>query len=232
MRSVHVMPYYLSASMLLGFAFGCSDDSGGGSDGTGTMSSTGTMGSVTTTGTTGAGGTTTSTSTDTSASTTDTTTATSTTGGPDNSVPADGSQAAITAFLQAEGYKGDGWVSVHDAPVPPTQGTPHGNVRVYMSPALVAFRQVEPDPLEEPAVPGAMAVKEMYDDASALVGIAVIFYPDTEVIYYCYGPEGRCASGRPATTIDAPEYGDARASSVGSCNICHSGNVYTELPMP
>ena len=242
MRSAHFMPYsFLSAAMLLGFAFGCSDDSGDdpnttGTMGTGTMTtaatSTVTTGTATGTGTTGTAttGTATTGTANVTSTVTATNTATSTTGGSDGSVPADGSQAAITAFLEAEGYKGEGWVSVHDAPVPPTQGTPHGNVRVYMSPALVTFRQGNPDLLEEPAVPGAMAVKEMYDDASTLVGKAVTFYPANEVVYYCYGPDGRCASGRPATTIDAPEYGDEDGDSVDQCDVCHSGNVYTELP--
>jgi len=222
--------------MLFGFAVGCSDDASEDPGDTSTMN-TGAMTTATvntaTTGASTTGASTTGAST-TGASTTGastTSSATSTTGGSGGSVPADGSAAAITAFLEAEGYKAEGWVSVHDAPVPPSVGTPHGTVRVYMSPALVAFRQSNPDLLEEPAVPGAMAVKEMYDDAGAtLVGKAVTFYPANDVVYYCYGPESRCASGRPATTIDAPEYGDEDGDSVGQCDVCHSGLVFTELP--
>lgn len=217
----------LVTAMLFGFAVGCSDDTSSETDtatsatmNTATVN-TATMNTATTSSTTGTANTATATA---------TSTATSTTGG-DNSVPPDGSAEAITAFLEAEGYKEGGWLSVHDAPVPPSVGTPHGMVRVYMSPALVAFRQSNPDLLEEPAVPGAMAVKEMYDDAGAtLVGKAVTFYPASDVVYFCYGPEGRCASGRPATTIDAPEYGDEDGDSVGQCDVCHSGLVFTELP--
>ncbi len=221
------MPACLTTAMLFGFALGCSDDSGDSAETSGAMSTatvnTATMNTASASSTTGATNTVTATSTVAS-------TATSTTGG-DASVPADGSAEAITAFLEAEGYKAEGWVSVHDAPVPPSVGTPHGTVRVYMSPALVAFRQGNPDLLEEPAVPGAMAVKEMYDDAGAtLVGRAVTFYPANDVVYFCYGPDGRCASGRAATTIDAPEYGDEDGESVKSCNVCHSGLVFTELP--
>ncbi|HEU5076264.1 MAG TPA: hypothetical protein VFU02_18855, partial [Polyangiaceae bacterium] len=213
MRLVQLSPSFLYAALLLGLAFGCSDDSGDGSESTSTTNATTTGTSTTgtsTTGTTGTTGTsTTGTATSTSTSVTNTAsstaTATSTTGG-DSSVPADSSAAAIAAFLEAEGYKESGWVSVHDAPVPPSVGTPHGTVRVYMSPALVAFRQSNPDLLEEPAVPGAMAVKEMYD-GETIVGKAVTFYPADEVFYFCYGPDGRCASGRAATTIDAPEWG-------------------------
>lgn len=216
----------LVTGMLFGFALGCSDDASDSAETTGTVSTvtnTATMNTATASSTSGATNTSATTSTVTS-------TATSTTGGAAN-VPADGSAAAITAFLEAEGYKEQGWVSVHDAPVPPSQGTPHGTVRVYMSPALVAFRAGNPDLLEEPAVPGAMAVKEMYDDAGAtLVGKAVTFYPENDVVYFCYGPEGRCASGRPATTIDAPDYGDEDGDSVSQCDVCHSGLVFTELP--
>jgi hypothetical protein len=217
----------LVTGILFGFALGCSDDSGESSTSTGTVNTatvnTATMNTATASSTSGATNTAAATSTVTS-------TATSTTGG-DSSVPPDGSAAAIAAFLEAESYKEQGWVSVHDAPVPPSQGTPHGTVRVYMSPALVAFRQGNPDLLEEPAVPGAMAVKEMYDDAgTTLVGKAVTFYPANDVFYFCYGPEGRCASGRPASTIDAPDYGDEDGDSVSQCDVCHSGLVFTILP--
>lgn len=145
-------------------------------------------------------------------------------------MPMDGSAESISVFLEAEGYKDAGWVSVHDAPAEATVGSPHGRVRIYLSPALAAFRETNPDVLEEPAVPGAMAVKEFYDDASAIVGKAAIFYPATDVVYYCYGAEGRCTSGRPATTIDAPDWGDEDAAPVSLCDGCHSGLVFTELP--
>ena len=98
-----------------------------------------------------------------------------------------------------------------------------------MSPELVAFRQANDDPTDLPAVPGAMAVKELYD-ASSVVGKAVIFYPGADVVYYCYGPEGRCASGSAATTPDTALWGDEDANTVNQCNVCHGGNVFTELP--
>jgi hypothetical protein len=40
----------------------------------------------------------------------------------------------------------------------------HGLVRVYFSPAMVEYRNANPDISEPPAAPGNMAVKEMYDD--------------------------------------------------------------------
>jgi hypothetical protein len=105
-------------------------------------------------------------------------------------------------------------------------------VRVYLSPALVTFIQENPDALmdlEDPAVPGAMAVKEFYD-ADTVVGKAAIFYPQTDVVYYCYGPEGRCASGTALTTPETALWGDDGAAPVSTCNVCHSGLVYTGLP--
>jgi len=217
----------LTAALLLGFAFGCSDDSGGDSGDNNATGAT-TSGVTTSSGTTSSGTTNTTSGTTATNSATMSTTATSTTGGASN-VPADGSAESITAFLEAEGYKETGWVSVHDAPVPETPGSPHGDVRVYLSPALAAFKETNPDPLDEPAVPGAMAVKELYD-GTTVVGKAVIFYPASDVVYYCYGPAGRCATGREATTIEAPDWGDGSASAVGQCDTCHAGLVFTELP--
>lgn len=227
MRLDHVMYASLVAALFLGLASGCSDDSGGSEDNTASNGSTsgGTTNTATTNPTTSN---TTASNTAASNTTAVTSTASSTTGGASN-VPPDGSAASITAFLEAEGYKEEGWVSVHDAPVPETPGSPHGEVRVYLSPALAAFKQTNPDPLEEPNVPGAMAVKELYE-ASAVVGKAVIFYPASDVTYFCYGPAGRCATGHDATTIDAPEWGDGSASAVNQCDTCHAGLVFTELP--
>lgn len=213
----------LTAALLLGFAFGCSDDSGDDSGANNTTNGATTNGATTSSGTTNTTSGTTATT-----SATMSTTATSTTGGVSN-VPADGSAESITAFLESEGYKDTGWVSVHDAPVPESPGSPHGDVRVYLSPALAEFKTANPDPLDEPSVPGAMAVKELYD-GTTVVGKAAIFYPASDVVYYCYGPAGRCATGHDATTIDAPEWGDGSASAVGQCDTCHAGLVFTELP--
>lgn len=99
-------------------------------------------------------------------------------------------------------------------------------VRVYLSPAVVEFKTMEPDAGVSPAVPGAMAVKEFYDDPSGSpLGYAVLFYSGDAWTYYCYGPANRCASGSSDSTSDAPLYGD-----VSDCRFCHGGNVYTALP--
>lgn len=193
---------------LLGLALGCGDDSDGGSDDGGTMGTT--MGATTSPSTTAGTSNTTSSS------------SSSTTGGASN-VPPDGSAASITAFLEAEGYKGTGWLPVHD----PMAGSPHGEVMVYMSPELVAFRQANADPLEAPAVPGSMAVKELLDGAT-VVGKAAIFYPGADVVYYCYGPAGRCVTGSLESTPATALWGEA--SAVTQCDGCHGGNVFSRLP--
>jgi len=173
-------------------------------------------------------GATTSPSTTVGTSNTTSSSSSSTTGGASN-VPPDGSAASITAFLDAESYKDAAWLSVHDAPSAAQPGSPHGEVKVYLSPELVAFRQANDDLLDAPAVPGSMAVKELYD-AGTVVGKAVIFYPGADVVYYCYGPAGRCASGSLETTSATALWGEERATPVSQCNVCHGGNVFTELP--
>src|SRR5688572_23000365 len=115
MRLVHVSPTFLYAALLLGLAFGCSDDADDGSEststtGTSTTGASTTGASTTGTGTTGTGTTgtgTTGTSTSATNTATSSATATSTTGG-NSSVPADSSAEAIAAFLEAEGYKESG----------------------------------------------------------------------------------------------------------------------------
>ncbi len=109
-------------------------------------------------------------------------------------------------------------------------GSPHGSVRVYMSPALVAFRTDNPDPLVKPAAPGVMAVKEFFDEQGAVVGHGVIYYPDNELYYYCYGPADRCATGSQASTMDTAQWGGANDAAVSTCHGCHFENIYTELP--
>ena len=152
-----------------------------------------------------------------------------TTGG-SASLPADPSAAGITAFLQASGHTDPSWLSVHDTPTTAEIPWHGGAVRVYMSPALVEARTQNPDPLVAPAAPGVMAVKEFYDEANALVGASVIYYPDATLYYYCYGPAGRCSGESPDTTMDAPIWGEASAEAVSSCRGCHAGNIFTELP--
>src|SRR5690606_28251032 len=152
---------------------------GGGSTTTGTSATTtGTSATSTTTGTS-------ATTTATSATSTGTTGSTSSgaggTGGslPTGPLPADESAASITTFLQSAGYTDASWLAIHQAPTPSEEGSvsPHGTVRVYMSPALVAARTANPDLNQAPTDQGVMAVKEMYDDAQALVGHAVLYYP-------------------------------------------------------
>lgn len=235
----------LLACLIPTLAMGC----GGGSDpgaatggtGTGTGTSTNTSTSATSTSaggssTTGTSATTTGTSTTSTGTTGSTTNGAGGTGGggtPTGPLPADESAASITAFLQSSGYTDASWLSIHQAPTPSEEGSvsPHGTVRVYMSPALVAARQANPNLNEAPTDQGVMAVKEMYDDAQALVGHAVLYYPQQgSVFYYCYGPAGRCSSESGEATMAAPEWGAPSASAVSSCRFCHGGNIFTELP--
>ena len=122
------------------------------------------------------------------------------------------------------------WTSVHDAPFTPTPTAFHGTVRVYLNQTVMDFRAANPDPLVAPAVPGAMAVKELYDDGGNLVGHAVIYYEADMPVYYCYGPAGRCYGTSADTTMDAPDWGVGDATAVSQCSICHGGNIYTETP--
>lgn len=150
------------------------------------------------------------------------------TGMTDTSVPPSDSMEDIYAFLESGGYEQEGWLSALDTPREPEAGStsPHGMVRVYLSPAVVEFKQMEPDAGVSPAVPGAMAVKEFYDDPQGSpLGFAVLYYFGGSWTYYCYGPAGRCAGGTSESTSDTALYGD-----VSDCRFCHGGNVYTSLP--
>jgi hypothetical protein len=98
-------------------------------------------------------------------------------------------------------------------------------VQVYLSRAIADFRVGEPDLGVPPAVPGAMAVKEFYDDASSVVGYGVMIHLQDTWVYYCYGAAGRCASGSAESTSADPMYGD-----ITDCRFCHGGNVFTPPP--
>ncbi len=197
----------------------CSSDESGG--GTTSSTSAGSPTSSDGTTTSGAGGGTSGATTSSGAG------GTAGTGAGDPSLPADDSAAAITAFLESRGFEQEGWVTVHPAPEEPMglSSSPHGLVQVYLSGAVVDFKTQEPDAAVSPAVPGAMAVKEFYDDQQSVVGYAAMVHLQDTWVYYCYGASGRCASGSSETTSDAPMYGD-----VSDCRFCHGGNVFTALP--
>lgn len=131
--------------------------------------------------------------------------------------PSDTSAAGITAFLDAETYKGEGWTSETAAPRA-SDASHSGEVRVWYNELAAGV------PLESDEYPvNSMAVKELYEE-NELVGIAVILKNGEGTnanswLYYCYGPSGRCSNSEPAYTKDAP------LLSTGfddSCGYCHS----------
>ncbi len=151
-------------------------------------------------------------------------------------VPTDGSADAIAAFLAAEQYTGDGWRAETAAPRPPAfASSPHARVRVFLNDTLVASQAAGNGELDSPPhTPLSMAVKELYDESDARVGIAAIFRteagpsPDATA-YFCFGPAGRCATDSPAFPETAPAYGRGLTLE---CGACHGGTFYTELPSP
>lgn len=199
--------------LALPLVLACSGDDGGGGSGTDSSSSDSTSDSTTDSG---------------SGSSSDTAGTGGGTGGSSN-VPADGSEDAIAAFLAADAYKGQGWTAETDMPRDPSDGvSPHGRVQVYLNDQVVASQAAGNDGLNTPHDLESMAVKELYDDADALVGKMAMFRAlDESWYYFCYGPADRCNSGEPEYPEDAPMYGKDLEVA---CGTCHNGAVFTELP--
>lgn len=134
--------------------------------------------------------------------------------------PADSSQAAIAAFIQAGTYKS--WL--HDAA--PRVGGPsnvHGDaLQVYFNAlAVAAGVNGEPDP-------GGMVVKEMYDESSGeLVSIAAALTTTGTRVYFCTNPAGGLCTNGSETSGPDPVY-DATENT--SCSTCHSELIYSKLP--
>lgn len=147
--------------------------------------------------------------------------------------PADGSQQSIAAYLTAEQYKTGPWTPETAGPRDASDATsPHGRVRVYLNDTVVQSIAAGNGELTEriPHTTGSMAVKEFYDDADTLVGIAAMYKQDggfTDWAYYCWGPQGRCGTETGTVEEDEPVYGIA--SAVG-CGFCHGGVVFTPPP--
>jgi hypothetical protein len=140
--------------------------------------------------------------------------------------PTDSSQAGIEAFLAAGSYTTSTWTSETSAPREATSITsPHGRVRVWLNAVLEASHaagegSVGGTPLDQ----NSMSVKELYDDADAIVGHAVILRTGTtsaesDTTYYCVGPAARCAE-------TSPVYGAGAVDCAG----CHGGLVFTGIP--
>lgn len=151
-----------------------------------------------------------------------------------NSGPADSSSASIASFLAAKTYRSAPWLAETAMPRPGValSGSPHERVRVYYNDVLVQSFQAG-NGSREPPLPhttGSMAVKEIYDDTDTQVGVAAELRLEgrfDQWAYYCEGPGGRCATGKPPATAAAPLYGIALGVD---CGFCHGGVVFTRPP--
>jgi hypothetical protein len=149
-------------------------------------------------------------------------------GASDPTVPGMLTQAGWEAWLTAMSYTQNGWVSDVAAPRDASSTvSPHGRVRVWFNPTLVASFAAGNGMIgATPHPANSMAVKELYD-GETLVGHAVSLKLDATAggsgwQYYCKGPAERCYSGSDATALFAK--GDL------NCGSCHGGLVFTTPP--
>jgi hypothetical protein len=155
-------------------------------------------------------------------------------------LPPSPGQADLAAFLAAGEYRNAPWLSETSGPRPRAGATsPHEMVRVWMNPQLIAslregrdgFKDTATGMVHPPHDRWSMAVKELYAEGGTLEGLAAMIKTDegpslNSWVYYCYGPDGRCLTTRPAPR-EMPAYG--RGSAV-ACGFCHGGLVYTKAP--
>lgn len=147
--------------------------------------------------------------------------------GADTSWPADSSAAGIAAFLDAGTWREAPWVAETDAPREPTsQVSPHDRVQVWLNDVLVESQEAGNGAFGGSAHPvGSMAIKEMFDEADAPDGVAVMLKLEgdaAEWVYYCDGPDLRCGVSPPTD----PSWGVGSASE---CSFCHGGLVFNTL---
>jgi hypothetical protein len=142
--------------------------------------------------------------------------------------PADSSEDAIAAYLQAGTYKQAPWISETAAPRAETSTTsPHDRVRVWMNDTLVASQAAGNGEFGGAAhTAGSMAVKEFYDEADMLLGEAVMLkVPGAAMnwVFYC----DSTAPERCGIEDTLPFYSD---SSNFACNGCHGGLIFNQAP--
>ena len=136
------------------------------------------------------------------------------------SYPTDSSADGIAAYLASGAYREAPWISETDTPRERTSDvSPHGRVQVWGNDVLVASQQAGNGELGgTPHDVGSMAVKEMVDDADALVGVAVMLKLDSDWVYYCEGPADRCG-----VTGSTPVWGTGLDTE---CGFCHGGIIF------
>jgi hypothetical protein len=172
--------------------------------GTGASGATGTAGTTSTTGTAGTAG-----------------------NGLTGSTPADGSQAAIAAYLQAETYKQSPWKSETVMPREASSPvSPHGRVRVWMNDTLVSSLKAGNGEFGGlPHIAGSMAVKEFYDASDVRLGTAAMLkLPGADAWRLYCNSTVRARCGVQATL---PFYADETDLS---CNGCHGGLIFNKAP--
>lgn len=150
--------------------------------------------------------------------------------------PPSDSRVDIEAFLASDRYTQAPWVSDTSAPRQGGPVTQHdGPVRVWLNPVLVEALKAGRDGRENRDYPnaGSMAVKQLFDDSNALVGIAASLKTadgsaQESWTYYCYGPGHRCA--QITAPKESPIYGKGSTQAGTNCGFCHGFSVFTDPP--
>ncbi len=146
---------------------------------------------------------------------------------PEGSFPIDAALAVIAAFVDAGSYLLDPWTAETAAPRERNSDvSPHDRVQVWFNDVVIASSEAGNGEFQGTAHDaGSMVVKEMVDEADALLGVAVMLKLEggvTEWAYYCDGPQELCGVQVPAE----PFYGVGTSTD---CGGCHGGLVFNLL---
>lgn len=141
-------------------------------------------------------------------------------------LPASDSKEDLLAFIKAGKHRMAPWIPESAEPREP-KSSPHGRVQLWMNPPLVdSWRNGRNGQDANPrADPGSMAVKELADAAGQVEGYAVIYRSgaanqNSDWIFYCFGPTGRCDNNSTPASEAEPIYG--RGNADNKCHFCHS----------
>lgn len=140
--------------------------------------------------------------------------------------PRDTSESGIAAYIAAGAYREAPWVAETDAPREANSGvSPHGRVRVWFNDVLADSQRAGNGEVGgTPHPEGAMTVKELYDDADTVLGVAVMLKLEgaaDQWVYTCDETTSRCGSA------DVPVYGVGLDTD---CGFCHGGVVFNSAP--